>query len=453
MKTLLFIFTVFYLSIGTAGGQNYLIDFAVSSSIPLNIVKVDNLSTGESVTINGTDVLNLKGNSVITGIIDKNASPPGIKIYPNPMTDKAILEIQPPVPGNAVITILDLSGKIIISIKDYLDNSLQVFKFSGETSRGIYIVNVRSNQYQLSGKLISNGSSSGLAGIEKISGSRTTQATDIKASAGKKSGRITEMLYTQGDKLKFTAMSGDYQTVLTDIPDKNKTIIFDIDPNRDGDGNNYNMVEIDGRYWAEENLKTTKYTNGTSLPLVADSVSWSNLTKPGFCWYNNNEAAYKNPFGALYNSYVIREGNVCPAGWHISTDAEWTSLKDFLSVNGYAFGTNNNAIGKSIASTSKWNVYTYVYELRGPMETIGAVGKDQETTNNSTGFNGYPGGMRSSNGSFNQLGAMGVWFSDDAIALQPDGGLWDWSLSYQNPDIQQGSDEKNSGFSVRCVKD
>lgn len=458
MKALFFIFAVACVFIDRAGAQNYLIDFAVSTNIPVDIVKVENLTTGESLTINGTDVLNLKGNMEITGIVDNNISSSGIKIYPNPMTDNTRIEIYPPVAGDALITVLDLSGRVITRTTDYMDNSLQEFKLSGEVVRGLYIVNVRGKHYELSCKLLSYGSSSGMVSIEKISGS-SIPVTDMKASekhskasGSEKGGRITEMLYSPGNRLKFTAMSGDYQTVLTDIPDKNKTIIFDIKPCKDADDNNYHTVEIDGRLWSEENLKTTKYNNGTSLPMVADSASWSNLTTPAYCWYNNNEAAYKNPYGALYNAYVIKAGDVCPEGWHISTDAEWTSLKDYLSANGYAYGINNDAIAKSIASTSGWNVYTYIHESRGPMEVIGAVGKNQETTNNSTGFNGYPGGLRSFTGSFSEIGKMGVWFSAVAISLQPDAGLWDWSISYNNMHIEQGSDDKTCGFSVRCIK-
>ena len=455
MKTLFFIFIATCVFFDRVDAQNYLIDFAVSTNTPLDIVKVDNLTTGESLTINGSDVLNLKGNLDLTGIVDNNLPSSGIKIYPNPMADHAQIDIFPPLAGDAVITIVDLSGMVIAHRKDYVDNSLQMYKLSGQTAKGVYIVSVRGTHYQLSGKLISNGSSTGTISIEKITGSiseKKIPEKDFKSSFNGNDGSIKEMLYSSGNRLKFTAVSGDYQTVLTDVPDMTKTIVFDIKECIDSDGNNYHTVEIDGRLWSEENLKTTKYNNGTFLPLIADSASWSRLISPAYCWYKNNDAKYKNPYGALYNGYVIKAGDVCPEGWHISTDAEWTSLRDFLSTNGYAFGTNSNAIAKSIASTSGWDNYSYVQVPRGPEEVIGAVGKNQETTNNSSGFSGYPGGLRSFDGSFSNIGKTGIWYSAVAISSQPDAGLWDWFLNYNDMQLGQGSDDKACGFSIRCVQ-
>jgi len=252
--------------------------------------------------------------------------------------------------------------------------------------------------------------------------------------------------------LKFTAVSGDYQTVLTDVPDMTKTIVFDIKECIDSDGNNYHTVEIDGRLWSEENLKTTKYNSGTFLPLIADSASWSRLISPAYCWYKNNDAKYKNPYGALYNGYAIKAGDVCPEGWHISTDAEWTSLRDFLSTNGYAFGTNSNAIAKSIASTSGWDNYSYVQVPRGPEEVIGAVGKNQETTNNSSGFSGYPGGLRSFDDHLVTLGkpVYGTLLLKSHRSQMPGYGIG--FLNYNDMQLGQGSDDKACGFSVRCVQ-
>ena len=165
MKTLFFIFIATCVFFDRVDAQNYLIDFAVSTNTPLDIVKVDNLTTGESLTINGSDVLNLKGNLDLTGIVDNNLPSSGIKIYPNPMADHAQIDIFPPLAGDAVLTIIDLSGRVIAHRKDYVDNSLQMYKLSGQTAKGVYIVSVRGTHYQLSGKLISNGSSTGTISI------------------------------------------------------------------------------------------------------------------------------------------------------------------------------------------------------------------------------------------------------------------------------------------------
>ena len=92
-----------------------------------------------------------------------------------------------------------------------------------------------------------------------------------------------------------------------------------------------------------ENLKTTKYRDGTSIPLVTENTAWLNLTTPGYCWYNNDAAHYKSTYGALYNWYVLNAGsngwkNVCPTGWHVPTDAEWTTLTTYLGGESIAGG-------------------------------------------------------------------------------------------------------------------
>jgi uncharacterized protein (TIGR02145 family) len=75
-----------------------------------------------------------------------------------------------------------------------------------------------------------------------------------------------------------------------------------------------------------ENLATTKFNDGTAIPLVTDDVTWGNLTTPGFCWYNNDQTTYKTTYGAYYNWYAVNFGNLAPVGWHVPTDADWLSL-------------------------------------------------------------------------------------------------------------------------------
>ena len=101
-------------------------------------------------------------------------------------------------------------------------------------------------------------------------------------------------------------------------------------PNTDADGNTYSTVTIGTQVWMASNLKTTKYKDGTAIPLVIDNVDWSNISTPGYCWYNNNEAAIKNTYGALYNWYAVNTGIFCPTGWHVPTVLEWRTVGSFL---------------------------------------------------------------------------------------------------------------------------
>lgn len=108
------------------------------------------------------------------------------------------------------------------------------------------------------------------------------------------------MAYSTGDRLKFTGISGNYSTVKTDIPTSDKTLTFNFIPCTDGDNNNYPVVEIGSQVWMGENLKTTKYTDGSLIPLVSDGAAWAANYTPAYCWFNNDESIYDDTHGALY---------------------------------------------------------------------------------------------------------------------------------------------------------
>jgi uncharacterized protein (TIGR02145 family) len=105
------------------------------------------------------------------------------------------------------------------------------------------------------------------------------------------------------------------------------------------------------------NLRTTKYNDGTVIPLVTDNTAWSNLSTPGYCWYGNN-AANKDTYGALYNWYTVNTGILCPTCWHVPTDADWITMQNYLIANGFNYDgtTTGNKYAKALASTSGWTV-------------------------------------------------------------------------------------------------
>lgn len=445
MKKLLFLTGIF--SVLQANAQDYLITFAGTGTAKnVTTVMVENLTKGTSLILSGSDVLHLKDN-IATGIID-NKLISGLKIYPNPMIDNSTVEVVPPVPGGAVVSIFDMSGIQVTQIQSYFDNSTQEFRLSG-TRKGFYIVNVRGSNYQLSGKLICNGNSGGAITIEKISSNQTIDVKELERSSRgyKETQGIIDMPYTSGERLKFTAISGDYRTIETDIPDKTKTIIFDLISVVDKDSNNYHVVKIGEQSWMEENLKTTKYRDGTSIPLVLNNMEWSNLTTPSYSWYSNSKESFKDPYGAIYNGYTIGTGKLCPIGWHVPTVDEWGSMIDYLMINDFAYHGEPGAIAKSLASKTGWNVpqptLNHGYLLPVP---DGVVGKDAQY-NNSTGFNGMPGGMRNLDGTFSGIGYLGVWNTASGTS-----SMWDFSMSDKGSIIQQGDDYRPAGFSIRCIK-
>ena len=98
----------------------------------------------------------------------------------------------------------------------------------------------------------------------------------------------------------------------------------------DVDGNTYKTIQIGTQLWMAENLKTTKFNDGTLIPEVRGSSEWNNLTKPAYCWYDNDSATYRAAYGALYNWYTVNTTKLCPSGWHAPTDTEWNTLLIYL---------------------------------------------------------------------------------------------------------------------------
>ncbi len=98
----------------------------------------------------------------------------------------------------------------------------------------------------------------------------------------------------------------------------------------DGDGNIYETVTIGTQVWLTENLKATKYNDGTSIQFVTDNTLWATLSTPAYCWYNNDGGNYKDIYGGLYNWWAVNTGKLCPTGWHVPSDGEWTTLTSTL---------------------------------------------------------------------------------------------------------------------------
>ena len=192
----------------------------------------------------------------------------------------------------------------------------------------------------------------------------------------------------------------------------------------DVDGNIYHAVTIGPHVWMVENLKTTRYNDGSAIPLDTNGGTWGGLTTGAYCWYNNDSASNKNTYGALYNWYAVNAGNLAPAGWHVATDTEWTTLTTFLG-------------GASVAG--------------GALKSTGTTYWQSPNTGatNSSGFSALPGGLRNPNGAFSFIGSGGYWWSATA-----DIGTDAWSnyLYYNTANIGPGGSDEAYGMSLRCVR-
>jgi uncharacterized protein (TIGR02145 family) len=212
-------------------------------------------------------------------------------------------------------------------------------------------------------------------------------------------------------------------------------------PLTDVDGYVYKTVKIGTQVWMAENLRTTKFNDGTEIPLVVESSLWDTLITPSYCWYENGAEPYGTTYGALYNWYSVETDKLCPTGWHVPSDAEWTTFINYLSINGYGFEGSGDDIAKSISGTNGWR----------SSPTPGAPGNDK-LTNNSSGFNGFPAGLRG-RGGFSLRGRFTCWWSSTGGTSAYAVDFNDIYLSHITPRPGQGYDLSGTGYSVRCVKE
>ena len=248
---------------------------------------------------------------------------------------------------------------------------------------------------------------------------------------------------------KFKIILSSFFTIifvtLSLCDESNPVVIHNPGTVTDIDGNVYNTLTIGNQVWMAENLRTTKYNDGSAIPLVTVKEEWKALTTPGYCYYNNTTNADSiKKYGALYNWYAVDKKKLAPTGWHVPTDAEWNTLKKYLIANGYNWDgtTTGNKIGKSMAAKTDW------IEV-GNLVAIGAIGNDL-TKNNKSGFSAFPGANRTSNGHFAGIGNHSSWWSateDDASTA------YKHNLPCFGSDLMRLSLNKGYGNSVRLVRD
>ncbi len=193
----------------------------------------------------------------------------------------------------------------------------------------------------------------------------------------------------------------------------------------DIDGNVYKTVRIGDQVWMAENLKTTKYNDGTAIANVTDNAEWGSLSTGAYCWYDNNQATYGDIYGALYNWYAVETGNLCPSGWHVPTDAEWTTLTETLG------GEEIAGAKLKEAGTAHW---------KSP---------NTEATN-ETGFTALPGGLYRHTGGFFGIGIISVWWS---ATESSSGSAWDRDMDCEFSFVYRLQNDKQLGHSIRCLKD
>jgi uncharacterized protein (TIGR02145 family) len=192
----------------------------------------------------------------------------------------------------------------------------------------------------------------------------------------------------------------------------------------DIEGAIYQTVLIGNQLWMAENLKTIHFADGSELANVTVNLAWTQLNTPAWCVYNNLEG-YSEIFGKLYNWYSISDPrNLCPAGWHVPSDSDWTQLTDVLG-------------GLSVAGS---RLKTNQYWMWG----------DNSSYTNSSGFSGIPAGSRVNiSGYFYGLNSYANWWSSTESSSN---NAWLRGLNDSNSNVDRSNNYKQFGYSVRCVK-
>jgi len=410
-------------------------------------VEVKNIAQQTTLTLNGTDTLRLT-DALGIGYLPKDN--PGMTIYPNPASDLSHLEFYNSSKGYVKIDIYDFSGKMIISKPIKLTAGNHVFTVSG-LKTGIYLVKVNTPEQIYNQRLVSASKQSIVPKINYQG------ITSRKEESGLKSiTNIVEMQYKEGERLVIKAISGNYAHTKSMIITQSHNIDFEFIECLDYDGNHYGVVTIGEQVWMAENLKTRKDAAG------------NNITR--FCY--DNDSTNCGLYGGLYSWATVMNGagssnsnpsgiqGICPTGWHLPSHHEWTHLEQYIC----------NAIGNSgceiqfpydltwgSRGTNESNALKSCRQVNSPLggdcNTSTHPRWDSHSTHHGFdefGFSAVPGGNRTSNGGFYNLGSNGnLWSSTEGSPTD----AWNRIMSTSNGNMFRSFLNKELGFSVRCLRD
>lgn len=215
------------------------------------------------------------------------------------------------------------------------------------------------------------------------------------------------------------------------------------EPISDIDGNVYKTIKLGNQVWMMENLRTTRFRNGDLIGSTSTvSNGMGDVSEPKYQWAVNGDDTNTPKYGRLYTWYTTTDSrNIAPLGWHVPTYTEFETLINYLQTNGYNIAANSkDFIGKALASDSMWIVDN----------TIMNVGCDV-LSNNDSGFNALPTGIRNSTGKFEGFGSSTYFWSCSSEYFY--GGIG-YNLSSDSPYFSMYLNcNKTSGFSIRCIKD
>jgi uncharacterized protein (TIGR02145 family) len=340
------------------------------------------------------------------------------------------------------IGVFSLTGKALSTVRTTLDAGTHALALPLRRS-GVHVYTIKSANREiiLKGTAI-DGAASGCAVSSQ--GSTAHLLAKRAVSATELNDVIT---VTKADYLKYREMVTNSDT--TGIAIK---MVASAGTIKDIDGNEYQTVKIGNQVWMAENLRVTKYNDGSAIPFVEDSATWAkmhqqNMTNQTFCYFNNmTDADSIKKYGALYtwNAANLANGKkIGPAGWHLPYLRDWDNLQNYLISQGCNWDgtTTGNKMAKALAAKTDWK----------PDGTTGTIGCDL-SKNNKSGFSAIPTGHRGNDGAFLAHGENTMWCVAGGNTTE-DGysrGLFN-NVDYLT--IFGYYHYKGNGYSVRLLKD
>lgn len=220
----------------------------------------------------------------------------------------------------------------------------------------------------------------------------------------------------------------------------------------DIDNNEYVTIELGDQEWMAENLRVTRYRNGDTINTDLDTHEWEQTTEGAYMVYPHNEvtgldtdAEMVEAYGKLYNWYtVVDPRSVCPAGWRVPSEHDWAEMEDFLrDIDGVTY----TDLGNKLKSRRQDGT-----PLGGEFDTKEHPRWNGHGTHYGTddfGFSGLPGGAYDTEGDYPGVPIVGIWWSDTELANQ---FVFTRGLIFNSGRFYDDPAEKNSAFSIRCVK-
>jgi uncharacterized protein (TIGR02145 family) len=414
MKTIFLLVLLFSVVFGTSG-QDISISFQPKDGVTkIDSIWVTNQKTNQKVKLLESESLLLTKSS--TSISSLQVDSETIYLYPNPCNGDATLYFSTSKNDEVRLYVYSISGQLLNQVNQYLTPGLHYYLVKFPVT-GIYYLVVMKSEGSVSCKAVCTG--------VKIQSTNITYEGSKKLNVNKVTNWLKTapfgktMNYSQGDILYYSAVSGKNNTILTDSPNASKVYYVEFYECIDTDKMNYPVIKIGTQWWMARNM--------ACLPSVNPSSSWS-ITSSLYYVYgyegSNIIEAKSNPnyttYGVLYNWPAAIA--ICPSGWHLPSDAEWTTLTDYLG--------SFSAYKMKETGTTHW------------------LSNNEESTNES-GFTVLPSGRLLYTGGFLNLGDATYFWSNTTY----DATLaWRRSLA-AHFGVYRNYDYKNEGYSVRCMRD